>query len=85
MTPNTAAGAINRAKQIFLYVDYNTDADPMWLEISKAKAKEIVNEARDKGVTDVAVHVTRGKVFIGDPEDFQPRSTSALRNEEEEE
>jgi hypothetical protein len=71
MRPHALAGAINRAKAVYLYVDYGADdAAYMWLEIPKARAKEIVDDARASDIDNVAARVERGEVYIGDPDDF---------------
>ena len=71
MTPRELAGHVNRAKACFIYVDYSSHEDgAMWLEVTKVKAKEIVDDARDSDVEEIAAHVAKGEVYIGDPDDF---------------
>jgi len=71
MRPHKLAGEINRANAVHVYVDFATGENGFyWLEVSKARAKEIVDDAREKGIDDIAAHVKRGGVYIGDPADF---------------
>lgn len=81
MRPRELAGKINRAKAVFIYVDFSAHPEGYyWLEIPRARAKEIVDDARDKGIEEIAAHANRKGVFIGDPDDFPPEAGVDRRN-----
>ena len=85
MRPRKLAGAINRAHAVYIYIDYADDDEGyLWLEIPKARAKEITDAAREKNIADIAARVERGKVYIGDPDDF-PETTEEDDEQDEEE
>lgn len=84
MKPRHLSGEINRAAAVFVYVDFAPDdAGFAWLQVSKERAREIVDRARDEGIDDIAAHVNRKGVWIGDPEDFQLPPGKPADGEEE--
>jgi hypothetical protein len=75
---HAAAGAINAAAQSFVYVRYGDDPEAgFYLPITRVQAKAIVAHAREHGVEEIDLDVTRGKVFIGSEIDLVEEPESA--------
>jgi hypothetical protein len=68
MKPRELGGAVARAKEVSVFVAYAGHPDGgMYIQISGPQARQIVEDAKSKGIEDVDVSVSaRGDVFIGD-------------------
>lgn len=71
-----AAGHINRADVIRVYVRYAEDPEgSFYLPVTRVQAKTIIDHARSQGVEEIDVEVTRkGIVFIGEEIELLPEN-----------
>jgi hypothetical protein len=64
VTSRKLAGAIRRAKRVYVYVVYNEAGDGAYVLVAKTVARAVVEHARDFGHT-AAISETRGDLYIG--------------------
>lgn len=90
--PRELAGAINRAKTVFVYVAYGDDENAFcWLRVSKEQAREIVDDAKDEDIETICADEQKGDLYIGDvdfdddeeDEEEDPEEPEVEREEEE--
>ena len=88
MRPRELAGAIRRASAIYVFVDYAPHPEgALYLRISRSDAHVFVEEAKLRGITEIAAeeHVVKGKneLKIGPPDEEEEEEEPAMGEEEE--
>jgi hypothetical protein len=66
------AGAVNRAKEVLVLVQFSAEHEEgsMWLPIAKSAAKEIVDHAKEHGIEEVEnVMEDDGCLYLDVPDD----------------
>jgi hypothetical protein len=94
VTPRELAGHINRAKAVYVWVEFGIvpgeDGDEIlgdYLRIEKKTAKDIVDMLREEGNAEPIIELKRGgkDVYIGAPVDVEADEGGEGEEEEEEE
>jgi transposase-like protein len=85
MKPRELAGAINRAKNVYVYVHYNP-VNAFFTKISKEAARELVDDAREEQA-EVEATIRDGELYIGHvpPGEVGPGESEEPDHEDEEE
>jgi hypothetical protein len=74
MTPRELAGAIRRARTVFVYALYASEEDAhgeivhqhgLYLRVTKDEARGVVDDARRVGLEDVPAQMRREALYIG--------------------
>jgi hypothetical protein len=86
MTVRNVRGEINRAKKVYVFVEYSDHDDGVCtLQVSKPQAKEICEDAEDSGVEEICVDVVGKTLYIGDFDTSDEETEESADEEEEEE
>jgi len=65
LTQRKLAGAIRRAKRVYVYAVYNEDGDGVYLEVPKTIARGVVEHMSETEGRVAAVNDARGVLYIG--------------------
>jgi hypothetical protein len=87
MRPREVAGKINAAPECKVFVAYSGhESGGTYLTVSRPQAKQIIADAREKGIDDLDVTVdARGVVYIGDELELDAGVDAAAAEEPEDE
>jgi len=78
------AGAVNRAKSVFLWCPYAPGFGD-WVETTKVAAKNLADTAKAEGATEIEARVEEGDLYIGEELTSEPADEPEEEEEEEEE
>lgn len=82
MKPRDFAGAVNRAKTVWVWVAY-APGFGTYVECAKVAAKALVTQAKDDGVDEIEAEVEDGELFIGEELTTEAETEPEGRRDEE--
>ena len=84
MNSRELAGAINRSKIVWVWLEYGTEGEGMYVACAKSAARAIVEEAREKGA-DVFAEKQGKELLIGGPFEDEVDESDGGEHEDDEE